>query len=111
MISSNINKDMPLTLGILGAGQLAKMTAQEAYKMGLNVAVIDKSEKTPAGDMTKADFPGSWENNEELKRFIEESDIITLENEFINPEVLREIEKSRKVYPSSNTIAKVQGKF
>lgn len=111
MISSKLNTNKPMTLGILGAGQLAKMTAQEAYKMGLNISVIDKSEKTPAGDMTKEDYPGSWDNQNELQKFIESSDLITLENEFIDPEILKEIEKSRTVYPSSKTISKVQDKF
>lgn len=111
MISSNIKDGYPLRLGILGAGQLAKMLALEAYKMGLNVNTIDHSAETPAGDMTKSEFTKGWENTEELDKFIQESDIITLENEFIAPSILEYIEKSRKVYPSSKTLSLIQDKF
>lgn len=87
------------------------MLAQEAYKMGLNVAVIDKSGGTPAGDMTKLDFTKGWENKEELKKFLEVSDAVTLENEFIDPEILDIVESKRMLYPSASTMRKIQDKF
>jgi len=49
-------KNQPLTLGILGGGQLAKMLAIEAYRLGINIAILDNAPDTPAGDMTKLDF-------------------------------------------------------
>jgi 5-(carboxyamino)imidazole ribonucleotide synthase len=100
-----------LTLGILGGGQLAKMLASAAYRMGLNVSIIEKGAETPAGDMTKHDFTLGWDNSEELDRFINSSDIITLENEFIDPEILEYIEGYRKVYPSAATMRLVQDKY
>lgn len=111
MLKSNLKENYPLHLGILGAGQLAKMLAQEAYKMGLNVVTIDKSFGTPAGDMTSYEFGNGWESNDELDKFIEECDIITLENEFIAPSILEYIEKRRPIFPSSKTISLIQDKF
>ncbi len=110
MLKSN-TREIPLVLGILGAGQLAKMLANEAYKLGLNIATIDKGENTPAGDMTKNDFYLGWENDEDLNNFIEKCDIITLENEFISPEIIEKIEKKVPVYPSSLTMKKIQDKY
>ena len=106
-----LNKETPLTLGILGGGQLAKMLAIEAYRLGLNVAIIENGNYTPAGDMTKLNFIEGWENKNELNKFIEVSDIITLENEFISPDVLEYIEKSKMVFPSSSTMKLVQDKY
>jgi 5-(carboxyamino)imidazole ribonucleotide synthase len=111
MLKSNFKSDLPLHLGVLGAGQLAKMLAQEAYKMGLNVVTIDKSFGTPAGDMTSYEFGNGWESNDELDKFIEECDVITLENEFIAPSILEYIERSRPIFPSSKTISLIQDKF
>ncbi len=111
MIKSNLKTNYPLRIGILGAGQLAKMMAQEAYKLGLNVNTIDKSTETPAGDMTQNEFSLGWDNNDELDKFIEISDVITLENEFIDPTILKFIEQKRPVYPSSKTISLIQDKF
>lgn len=101
----------PLTIGILGGGQLAKMLSQEIYKMGMNVAIIENHPKSPAGDMTKLDFSQGWNNIAELDKFIEKSDVITLENEFIDPQILEYIEKSKPVYPSSKTLKLVQDKY
>jgi 5-(carboxyamino)imidazole ribonucleotide synthase len=101
----------PITLGILGGGQLAKMLANEAYKLGLNIAIIENGENTPAGDMTKLDFTKGWNDQSELDKFIAASDIITLENEFINPAILEYIEKKKQVFPSSKTLKFVQDKF
>lgn len=110
MLSSKIN-DGSLTLGILGGGQLAKMLAFEAYKMGLNVSIIEKKKSSPTGLITQNEFPGGWEDKEQLDKFIENSDVITLENEFISPEILEYCEQKREVFPSSKTISMIQDKF
>ncbi|MCX6140619.1 MAG: 5-(carboxyamino)imidazole ribonucleotide synthase, partial [Candidatus Kapabacteria bacterium] len=101
----------PFTLGLLGGGQLAKMTAQAAYRMGLRVAVIEHGEDSPAGVMTKHEYPAGWKDAEELEKFIKVSDIITLENEFIDPEILDYIAERRLVYPTPDTMRLVQDKF
>jgi 5-(carboxyamino)imidazole ribonucleotide synthase len=111
MLPSIYNPSQPFTLGILGGGQLAKMTAQEAYRMGMRVAVIEHGENSPAGVMTKLEFPGGWKDAEELERFIAASDIITLENEFIDPEILDAIAERRLVFPTPATMRLVQDKF
>lgn len=111
MLPSIYNPSQPFTLGILGGGQLAKMTAQEAYRMGMRVAVIEHGESSPAGVMTKLEFPGGWKDSEELERFIAASDIITLENEFIDPDILDVIAERRHVFPTPATMRLVQDKF
>lgn len=111
MLKSLNNPNRPLTLGILGGGQLAKMLANDAYRMGINVSIIEKEENTPAGDMTKLDFAKGWLDTDELNRFIESCDIVTLENEFIDPNILDLVNKKRTVYPSPETMRKVQDKY
>lgn len=101
----------PLTVGILGGGQLAKMLAQEIYRMGMSLAIIENHADSPAGDMTKNDFPKGWNDKESLDKFIEICDVITLENEFINPEILENIEQRKPVFPSSRTMRLVQDKY
>src|SRR5215813_3628386 len=36
-------KGSPITIGILGGGQLARMSAYAAFRMGLQVAIIEKT--------------------------------------------------------------------
>ncbi len=111
MIKSPYKENSVFTLGILGGGQLAKMLANAAYKLGINVAVIEGHSESPAGDMTKHDFTNGWNSQSDLDTFIEASDIITLENEFIDPDILDYISKSKKVFPSPDTMRLVQDKF
>lgn len=110
MLLSKINNSA-LTLGILGGGQLAKMISFEAYKMGLNISIIEKSKASPAGLITQNEFAGGWEDKNTLDKFIQSCDVITLENEFISPEILSYIEQKREVYPSAKTISMIQDKL
>jgi 5-(carboxyamino)imidazole ribonucleotide synthase len=41
------------TIGILGGGQLARMSAYQAYKLGYEISILEKSKNSPAGMMTK----------------------------------------------------------
>ncbi|MCX7929832.1 MAG: 5-(carboxyamino)imidazole ribonucleotide synthase [Chlorobi bacterium] len=111
MLPSPYDPSRVLTIGIIGGGQLAKMTAMAAYRLGMRVAIIEHGEQSPAGVMTKLDFPGGWTDNDELDRFAAVSDIITLENEFVAPELLEHIAERRLVLPSPQTLALVRDKF
>ena len=72
------------TIGILGGGQLARMSAFAAIRMGFNVAVLEKIADSPAGVLTRKEFVGWVDDGEILKKFSDASDVITLENEFID---------------------------
>lgn len=111
MLPSPYEPTRVLTIGIIGGGQLAKMTAMAAYRFGFRVAIIEHGENSPAGVMTKLEFPRGWNVAEELERFIAVSDIITLENEFVSPELLDQIAERRPVFPKPKSVALVQDKF
>ncbi|GMV52851.1 MAG: 5-(carboxyamino)imidazole ribonucleotide synthase [Chlorobi bacterium] len=111
MLPSIYNPSEILTLGILGGGQLAKMTAQAAQRMGLRVAIIEHASNSPAGMLTKLEFTGGWDSEESVQQFIEASDVITLENEFIPPEVLEKFAEKRLLYPTVETMRLVRDKF
>jgi 5-(carboxyamino)imidazole ribonucleotide synthase len=111
MLPSLIHPSKPTTIGILGGGQLAKMMASEAFRMGLRVAVIEHGEDSPAGMMTHLEYPLGWNDAEELTRFVEASDVVTLENEFIDPAIVEQIEERRAVFPSSATLRLIQDKY
>ncbi len=111
MIKSKKTEDSPIIIGILGGGQLAKMLANSAYTLGLNIGVIDKEECTPAGDMTQLEFSEGWNKTNDLADFSELCDIVTLENEFIDPKILKTVQKDAPVYPTPETMELVQDKY
>lgn len=67
------------------------MLSQDIFKMGMRTAIIEHGDDSPAGLMTKQSWGTGWNDEEALAAFIETSDIITLENEFIDPEILTRI--------------------
>jgi len=111
MLKSIESTEKPFTLGILGGGQLAKMLAIAGYRMGINIAVIENGENSPAGDMTKLDFTRGWLDDEELQRFALASDIVTLENEFIDPDILDKVNNLKQVLPTPDTMRLIQDKY
>lgn len=109
---SIIRKDRKTVIGILGGGQLARMSAFQAIRLGFDVAILEKTANSPAGVLTKNEFVGWVDDEKVFKEFVDKSDIITLENEFIDYKYLETIESSgKKVIPSSKTISLIQDKF
>ncbi len=109
---SLVKKDRTTVIGILGGGQLARMSAFQAIRMGFDIAILEKEKDSPAGVLTKNEFVGWVDDKEIFNQFIQASDVITLENEFIDSYYLAEIENQGKnVIPSSKTISLIQDKF
>lgn len=99
-------------IGILGGGQLARMSAFAAYRMGFEIAILEKKKDSPAGQLTHNEFVGWVDDDDVLKRFVEVSGIVTLENEFIDSSKLQKIEEMGvTVTPSSKTLALIQDKL
>jgi len=99
-------------IGILGGGQLARMSALAAYELGFTVAIVDRDYGSPAGKLTHHEFVGSFDDDELLQRFCQVSDVVTLENEFVDYHRLELIEKMKKtVFPSPKTISLIQDKL
>jgi len=99
-------------IGILGGGQLARMSAFAAYRLGFDIAILEKEKNSPAGQITHKEFVSWVDDTPLLKSFAKHCDVITLENEFIDYQQLALLEKiKKKVVPSSRTIALIQDKF
>ncbi|MCC6865077.1 MAG: 5-(carboxyamino)imidazole ribonucleotide synthase [Ignavibacteria bacterium] len=102
----------PKCIGILGGGQLARMSLFAGKRLGFDIAILEKESGSPAGQLTHLEFTGSPINKTLLKKFSACSDVITLENEFIDYKILEYIENlGTKVLPSSETISLIQDKL
>lgn len=91
---------------------MAKMSTQAAVRLGFDVAILEKEKHSPAGQLTPNEFVGWVSDQSLLKQFAHTSDVITLENEFVDHHYLEILENlGKKVYPSSITIALIQDKL
>jgi 5-(carboxyamino)imidazole ribonucleotide synthase len=101
-----------LTLGILGGGQLARMSAFAAQRLGVRVAILEKSPGSPAAQVTPLSTVGDWDDPAVVGPFAAGCDVITLESEFIAVAVLAALEAQGKaVFPGSRTLALIQDKL
>lgn len=103
-----------LKLGFLGAGQLARMSALQAFRFGIQVAVFsDRTENEPVQFMTPFSTSGSFESVEDMVEFAKGCDVITLENEFISSDILKEVQErsGTPIYPSPDSFALIENKL
>jgi 5-(carboxyamino)imidazole ribonucleotide synthase len=105
-------ENYPVRLGIIGGGQLARMTAMAALPLGVDVVVLEKNPHSPAARLSPDSVVGDWNDPATLLKFAERCDVITLENEFVDATALAALEKAgHKVFPSAACIAVTQDKF
>ncbi|MGM0506661.1 MAG: 5-(carboxyamino)imidazole ribonucleotide synthase [Bacteroidota bacterium] len=102
-----------LKLGFFGAGQLARMTALQAFRYGLQVAAYsDRSENEPVQWMTPHTASSSFDDEESMIEFARGCDLITLENEFIDSALLARVRDASgtPIYPTPESFATIENK-
>lgn len=77
------------TIGIIGGGQLGKMMAQSAQKMGFKVIVLDPDQACPCQYVAHEFINAAYDNQEALNQLGESSDVITYEFENISANQLQ----------------------
>lgn len=99
-------------LGILGGGQLGKMIAQEASKMGIRVKVLDPTPGCPASSVAEQ-VVGSFRDPEAIISFAGEVDVLTVEIEHIDADAMEEAKEKCgiDVQPMPQTLRIIQDKF
>jgi 5-(carboxyamino)imidazole ribonucleotide synthase len=113
-MGKTLNLRADYVIGFLGAGQLAKMSAQEAFRYGWRVASYsDRPAAEPLQWMSPLSHTGSFEDVDALVAFAETCDVITLENEFLSSEVLHQVVERTGVpiYPSPASFEAVESKW
>ncbi len=78
------------TVGILGGGQLGKMLAQAAIRMGLHVRLLSPKEAGPMQPFAGA-VTADWHDPHVLRAFAEGCDAITVESEWAPGDRLAEV--------------------
>ena len=88
-----------ITLGIIGSGQLGMMLCQAAKKLNVKTVVISDDEQGPAQNYANQFIFSNYDNQEKIAEFIDRVDIVTFEFENIPVDILKQIEKEKKVLP------------
>ena len=93
-------------LGIIGGGQLARMTALASLELGCDVVVLERSAWSPAARLATYSMTGDWNDPATLLALAARSDVVILENEFVNADSLAALEQAgHPLWPRSATLA------
>lgn len=99
-------------IGIVGGGQLGRMLAQAAQKLGYKVIILDPTESSPAGQIADLQIIGSFKDKEKVLALAKISDFITFEIESANEEALKEIQNNGViVHPRAEVLEIIKDKY
>lgn len=99
------------TLGVMGGGQLGRMFAVEALRMGYRVVVLDPDQRSPTGLIASYHICAPFDDQHALDEMIELCDAITIEFENIPVSSLEYIEKRVPLSPSVECVRIAQDRL
>jgi len=103
--------DPNISIGVLGGGQLGRMMIQSAMDFNLEVACMDPDVNAPCKHLASQFVVGDIRNYDDVIRFAENFDVITVEIENVNIEALETLEKrGKKVYPQPHVLKTIKDK-
>lgn len=99
-------------LGIVGGGQLGRMMAVEARRLGVHTVVLDPSSQPPAEGLADKAVQGSLQDAEAIRTLARCADVVTYEIEHINVKALYELEAQGTVFlPRPSVLETIQDKL
>lgn len=99
------------TLGILGGGQLGRMAALSAARLGIKTHIFCPDEGCPASLVTDTFTCAQYEDQKALQVFASSVDVITYEFENIPLETIEFLQKNKPVYPDDKLLAVSQNRL
>ncbi len=97
-------------IGILGGGQLGRMSAEAARRLGYRVRTYDPSPDACAAAVADEHVTAAWDDAAALDRFARGCGRITLEFENIPPAAVERLARSVPCHPSAAALATCQNR-
>lgn len=98
------------TIGILGSGQLGKMMAVVAKRMGYRVHVLSPVHDSPAGQVADLELQADYSDLTAVEEFAKRADVVTLEFENIPTSALETAGLHAPVHPGIKTLWTTQNR-
>ena len=96
------------TVGVLGGGQLGRMFAIAARRMGYRVHTFSPEDDTPTGQVADLEVTASYEDLDALRAFARQVDVVTFEFENVPIEAVDAIEEFAPVRPGGGPLHTTQ---
>lgn len=107
---SNIHSSK-FKIGMLGGGQLGRMTLQEAYNLNLHIDILDPSDNAPCKTLANKFVVGDFKDFNTVYEFGKDKNVVTIEFEDVNSDALAKLEEEGvKVFPQPRVLKIIQDK-
>jgi 5-(carboxyamino)imidazole ribonucleotide synthase len=98
------------TIGVLGGGQLGRMLAQAATRLGYRIHVYEPAANSPAGAVAHKEVNAPYEDLAALTAFAKECDVVTYEFENVPAAPLKAIEAVTQLRPHWSVLETTQNR-
>jgi len=99
------------TIGILGSGQLGRMLALAAARLGFRCHIFAPDRDSPAFDVVRESTRANYDDEQALARFVENVDVVTYEFENIPAETAAFLAPLVPVLPDPKVLATTQDRI
>jgi len=99
------------TIGVLGSGQLGRMFAIAARRMGYRVHTLSPEQDTPTGQVGDVEFQAPYEDLETVRKFANGVDVVTFEFENVPAATVEAAASCAVVRPSGSVLYTTQNRL
>ena len=99
------------TIGILGGGQLGRMLAVAAARLGLHAHIFDPAAEAPAAELARRSTRAAWDDADALADFAAAVDVVTYEFENVPLATIDILEPLVSVRPGRAALAASQDRL
>ena len=102
---------MNKTLGILGGGQLGRMSALAAARLGIKTVIFTPETDSPASQVAHDTIIADYDDEQALTKFSEKVDVISYEFENIPTKTVQYLKNLKPVYPDERLLDVAQDRL
>jgi 5-(carboxyamino)imidazole ribonucleotide synthase len=99
------------TIGVFGSGQLGRMFAIEARKMGYRVHTFSPDTDTPTGQIADSETVADYHDLDEVKKFVGAVDVVTFEFENVPSATIETAAQLVEVFPRGEVLHITQNRL
>jgi len=99
------------TVGVLGSGQLGRMFAISARRMGYRVHTFSPDTDTPTGQIADKEIVADYDDLDAVSGFARDVDVVTFEFENVSSQAVEAAEKFASVHPRGEVLFIAQNRL
>jgi 5-(carboxyamino)imidazole ribonucleotide synthase len=99
------------TIGVLGSGQLGRMFAIAARRMGYRVHTLSPEQDTPTGQVGDVEYQAPYEDLDAVRKFADGVDVVTFEFENVPAATVEAAASGAPVRPSGHVLYTTQNRL